>query len=573
MSRFNSANRSRLYKVCTIIVLMIILLLFLREELFITAMMEMQELNGETSPNINNGRGNNQNDNNENAIYFDDTAFNELVEHSSSVNEAIFPSDWLHLNDQLFCPIKYSQTLSPSHSASNGDEVLLKVLYRLQFKANCFDTDESNKFLVFDVRTMGSRGIGACINAMLLKIMFRAIYSNRTLLLIGQWRWTKPLRYCNGSEGMSCYMLPTSNCNYKQILSHFGRSEEYKGTLPTHCDIGDNKTLPLCSERILTINKRSDGWGYFPMPSVMDKWLLRTFKVFNFNQFRAVCTAFFFRLQPRVRRIVYEKVKKSVLLSLNSSMNPFKTLSLPIRQSDKCKTDNVRAGEMDCWSEREFILFLDSVSFLSDNRIDTVIITSESTQFLNNLTAAIKEFDEWKYSEHKWRRIVVNKHYISSQIGAADYRQSEWMRYSDDRLATQLEFDPIVGALSSMLLQIANSQYIAHTKSSNWLDLIFALSKSLNCHSIFWREQLQTNGFGSIFLQIDTKCFEFIQWGIGNKLVFKKSITYPPDLWEVMKQKFKNDKEFEREFGIRSKSYRPCTRFDVKPYQRSDTEY
>ena len=57
-------------------------------------------------------------------------------------------------------------------------------------------------------------------------------------------------------------------------------------------------------------------------------------------------------------------------------------------------------------------------------------------------------------------------------IGASDYqmnreRYQEWVKYSDSRLGTEIQYDPIVGALSSMLLQISNSKYIVHTKSSN----------------------------------------------------------------------------------------------------------
>ena len=214
-------------------------------------------------------------------------------------------------------------------------------------------------------------------------------------------------------------------------------------------------------------------------------------------------------------------------------INPINTISLPIRHSDKCKSNSHVGGEMECWTIDEYISFLESVSYLSDNRIDTVIITSESTEFVNNLTDKILKYDEWKYSNHKWKRVIINRDDISSQIGASDYmlnreRYEEWISYIDNRLGTKLEYDPIVGALSSLLLQISSSKYIVHTKSSNWLDLIWSLSKHLNCESIFWKKQLFVERLG-ISIDLDKQCFEFNQWGLANKLVFRKSITYPPN--------------------------------------------
>ena len=109
-------------------------------------------------------------------------------------------------------------------------------------------------------------------------------------------------------RGMSCYMMATSNCKYDKLISHFGKENEYKGKIPSNCSIGDNRTLPLCQTRIITINQRNPGWGYFPEPSRMDRWLLHKFKI-NYNTFRAVSTSFFFRLNGNVRKIIYKKIQ------------------------------------------------------------------------------------------------------------------------------------------------------------------------------------------------------------------------------------------------------------------------
>ena len=430
------------------------------------------------------------------------------------------------------------------------------------------------------------------INAGLLKILYRAIYSNRTLILHGKWQWTGNLKYCmhKGTKkqirGMNCYTMPTSNCKYDKLIKYFGIDSEYKGRLPTNCSIGDNRTLPLCKQRIITINKRQEGWGYFPEPSTMDKWLLYKFRI-NYNTFRAVSTSFFFRLNSKVRKIIYEKIRNAWINSLRTvyngnindiTINPVNTISIPIRHSDKCKMHH-KGGEMECWTVKEYIGFLESVAFLSNNRIDTVIITSESTEFVNNLTMSIKEYDnKWNFSKHKWKRVIINKDDISSQIGASDYllnreRYEEFLSYADDRLGTSLEFDPIVGALSSMLLQISNSKYIVFTKSSNWLDLIWSLSKHLNCEYIFWKDYgLYHNKF-DININLNKQCFEFNQYGLAHKMTFRKSINYPSEFWEIIKREFKGDLHFEKTFGVRSKSSKPCSTYHINPWQHSDTLY
>ena len=328
--------------------------------------------------------------------------------------------------------------------------------------------------------------------------------------------------------------------------------------MPWHCDLGErgeNESLPLCSERIITVNRRSDGWGYFPKPSFIDKWMLYRLNV-NYNAFRAVTTSFFLRLKSEVRSIVYLKVRDSWRSSLSDQgMNPLDTVSLPIRASDKCRQNGV-GGEMECWTSSEYVAFLRTVSFLSKERINTVIITSESTEFVRNLSLQIASnlSKEW--------RVIVNREDVSSEIGASDYVQRrEWRQDSDRRLATELKYDPIVGALSSMLLQLTGSKYMAITKSSNWLDLMWALNKHLHCESIFW------------FESIEKECFEFNQWGLANKRVYAKSISYPPDLWEEIKTNFKSDRQFQLRFGVRPKTYRPCRRYHMLPFERSDTLY
>lgn len=260
-----------------------ILLLFLREESFIVAVLDDDRFaypqSGMVSVWTGNGFGTQHTPQN---IFFDDHSFSELLSYSTSISSKLFPSNWLELNDQLFCPIQHSKTLHPGTAISNGHETLLKLLYELQFKSDCLSDHKDNKFLVFDLETAGSRGLGAVINAGFIKFLFRALYSNRTLLVTGKWSWSASQSFCRDKMGMECYALPPSNCDYNALTDHFPAHQQWEGPLPSHCNLGDNKSLPLCSERIIVINQRDDGWGYFPRPSVMDKWLLMHFR-FNYS--------------------------------------------------------------------------------------------------------------------------------------------------------------------------------------------------------------------------------------------------------------------------------------------------
>ena len=64
-------------------------------------------------------------------IFFDPERYIKLTQYHSNMNKK-YPSSWIDLNNQLFCPIKYSLTLNPINTISNGAERLLKAIYKLQ---------------------------------------------------------------------------------------------------------------------------------------------------------------------------------------------------------------------------------------------------------------------------------------------------------------------------------------------------------------------------------------------------------------------------------------------------------
>ena len=75
--------------------------------------------------------------------------------------DAVFPSNWEQLNLQLFCPIKYSHSLTSYASVSNSQELILKDIFKRQFlnnnKSEC--SNPNRKFLILS--TNGRVGITA----------------------------------------------------------------------------------------------------------------------------------------------------------------------------------------------------------------------------------------------------------------------------------------------------------------------------------------------------------------------------------------------------------------------------
>lgn len=511
------------------------------------------------------------------------TQFNELLSYYSKVSESNYPKSWIHLNEQLFCPIYYSQSLHPTQTIiSNAGERLLKYLYDSQFLSNC--DDPNHKFVIFDIGQTSGTGIGATFNGGILKYFARAIMSKRTFLINGKFKWSEGNEHCAEYIGMECYFLPPSNCNPNDILSKTDKSNVWRGDVPEHCTLGDESTKnkKWCTERIIYSNKRSSGWS--PKNSNLNQWFNSHFKhknlsIFtNFVQFKSVLQSFIFRLNPQVRNIVMQKVRNAFTKSLNFiHFDPYKSISFPIRASDKCHENKMGLnGEMECWTKEEIFYIIQSIHVLNKN-IDTLIFTSEDFDFVDKLLQCIQHLKNCEnttkmnifehYLDFKWN-IVINHDDTKPSIGNANFkvfkdRKDENFNFQND-IGIDLEHDVVVGAFSSFMLQM-NSKYIVYTKSSSWLDNVWTMATGLNCESILWNQQLQLkfNGFGGNNNNIDQTvknefnrlkleynrpwflpqynhkykffnrfCFELKQYGTLNKKTKWKHLLYPPDLWD-----------------------------------------
>ena len=166
----------------------------------------IQQINNELPTNNN---GNKDCD----LLFCDETNFNLMVKYYKSMAAISYPSSWIELNDQLFCPIKYSSSLN--NAISSAGERILKYIYDNQFKSNCLDFDK-NKYLFYDT-TGWNTGLGATTNGGILKYFSRALMSNRTFILIGSWDWSLNTKHCQllNRTGFDCYFFANEISNIK----------------------------------------------------------------------------------------------------------------------------------------------------------------------------------------------------------------------------------------------------------------------------------------------------------------------------------------------------------------------
>ena len=227
-----------------------------------------------------------------------------------------------------------------------------------------------------------------------------------------------------------------------------------------------------------------------------------------------------------MRSIIFKKIQNSFVKSFGNEQafidhfNPFASIAFPIRASDKCY-DNKQGlnGEMECWTVDELDKFLYSVHFLKPS-INSVIFTSEDQHFVSMLIEKMNANEKYIKEGFSWN-IIINREDSRPGIGTARYRSKKYDGLEIDYNETDSDFahDVIVGALSSLLLQTANSKYVVHTKSSSWLDNLWLIASQLNCESLFWNQQLSIDDEKDrkYFYRFDKMCFELKQHGMLNK--------------------------------------------------------
>merc|ERR1712113_202940 len=200
-----------------------------------------------------------------------------------------------------------------------------------------------------------------------------------------------------------------------------------------------------CLQRIVHISEHLKAMEFHPLIDRMSEAMMQRIIGCNYACFRGVAISFFYRLRNVSLNMIYRNVQRSIVESMKlSDFNPINTVSLPIRATDKCRREGY-GGEMDCWSENEYVAFLASLRYLSSDRINTVIITSESRQMSVGVAEQLKkENNEWN--------VILNVNDRQPETGNSHRIKSENVHTLPD--------DVIIGALSSLMLQ-TNGKYVA----------------------------------------------------------------------------------------------------------------
>ena len=392
---------------------------------------------------------------------------------------------WEQLNNEQFCKIEQSSSFS-------NQQKLLEYITDLQFNIDC--NDKRNKYIVINMDIFRIMGLGAALGS-ISKYFVVSLQLNRTLLIRGQYIWAELASdYCNDTIGMECYFLPLSNCNADDILSTVNTSDitQYHQGSPNDCIFGSynrkKQNLTHCVSRVIDIKEGKINPAIFRF---INQWSNRMFGLHH-NELIAVLKAFMTRPQLYVRNIVYRKISKSIQKSLNGDVNKLnasQTVSLPIRASDKCKNINnithqsyYTTPEIECFTPNEYLDLLNTIQLYADNTIDTVILTSEDQLFLKQMIDTIQNNEN---SNVKHWNIITNTEDYSVGEGTISFEKTA--RKSNltinENMWTSLYTDPIISALSSLMLQIhLDSEYLVYGDSSSWTTLMWEWSGSLNCN-------------------------------------------------------------------------------------------
>eukprot|EP01083_Nonionella_stella_P006186 17981_1 len=472
--------------------------------------------------------------------------------HYNRTNRSIgiIPSSWQELNEQQLC------TLERVSNTNNPDplESFLRFIYKIQFSQNC--TDPNTQFVIYDVNLEAKQGLGASILGSVKRNFAASLMLNRTFLLTGSYDWAHGKSYCQGKDAMQCYFLPISNCNATRILHQMKHHKDksniyYQGPRPLDCLFGDNifqKTnLPHCSYKVIHINR---GYrGYVMKNGDIQRWTRGTFGVLMMG-YEALVTTFFLRPQPNVRKIIYEKIHKSIRKSFNERVPSVPTqniVAFPIRASDKCKgIDNITGNkythqaEITCFNPLEYVQVMNSIKYFTNHNIDHVILTSEDSVFVQKVMDLMK--DEAVSNVSDWH-IIRNTEDFSVGEGTTTYKQTVkvFNVALDGDLGSSLEKDHIVSALSSLMFQVhLEPEYMVYGDSSTWLKIMWRWLALLNCNLEPEWHKIDGN-----------KCIELSSPGYLNIWSKHKFVKYSYGIWKRIKAEHLEPDMFARRFGIK----------------------
>ena len=179
------------------------------------------------------------------------------------------------------------------------------------------------------------------------------------------------------------------------------------------------------------------------------------------------------------------------------------TVSLPIRASDKCY-QNGKGGEYWCLSIIEQMNAIQRFKdTFNDTNIDTVIITSEDENIIN----------QYRRIKSKYK-FVFNDFDVLPNSGNQRFLRKELTKDKD-------YFNLMISVLSSMKLQM-NGKYFIIRHRSNYVHALWKLANSFHCelnnHNNNDTRHCINFDIDGYEQPIDTNCLRTDRWGWPKKL-------------------------------------------------------
>ena len=431
----------------------------------------------------------------------------------------------------------------------------LEFIYKIQFQQDC--NDPNTQFLIYDIEMEAKQGLGASILGNIKRYFSASLIAGRVFLLTGQHDWASDMPYCQSFDAMECYFLPISKCNPKEILNKYKGTDYYfEGRVPDNCSFGNtDKKLPKCDWTVMHITQKLR--RYIMLNGEIRDWIRKDFKL-SMMGWESLVTQYFMRPRPEIRKIIYDKISKSISKSFNgqipATLTTSNMIAWPIRASDKCKFIDKMTGkkyvhkpEIDCFTPVEHIRVMNAFNYFTDYQQWTLIFTSEDEVFLDKVAElmmdkSISNVTNWGY--------IRNTEDFSVGEGTTTYKATvqKFNQALDGEIGTSLETDHIVSALSSLMFQVhLEPKYIVYGDSSTWLKLMWKWLNYMNCNikPEYHRDVEQA------------KCVELASPGylhFYGKFPYK-FVKFSHELWNRLRKENLEPDAFEKKFGINITKY------------------
>ncbi len=333
------------------------------------------------------------------------------------------------------------------------------ILGKIQLMQNPPDcTSPSTKFFVWrslDKNKKDTRGLTAWAHAGMSNLLHAftdgdQLFSSRVLITEDA-LWPMAKGCPHGPETMECYFEPLTRCTFSNVDALTSRNAT---ALVNVKDEYDRSLRTVYSSRKVWYRVTNNKYSWTNLPDEKDHSQLTL---------TAALIAYYFRPKLWLRNEIDKRIRQSIPLDLN----PDRTVSIPIRRSDKCHGHNITgsaAGELECPPLQAYLDGLHQF-MLFDPLIENVIVTSEDKSACDEFLDLLRR----NYPDNNTLRVIVNVGDVQQGTGSGSKLES-YVEGADNA-------DVIASALSSMHLHL-RARYFVITSKSTWTSTITVMARA-----------------------------------------------------------------------------------------------